>query len=66
LNGSGSASPTSLWALEVNGEVVADSVGVKSCGVGEGVMSSTEVLEVVLARTEVLDESCVIWEVMDI
>lgn len=62
LNGSGGTSPISLWALEVevDVEVAAGSIGVESWGIGEGVMSSAEAAEVVIARTVVLDGGWII------
>lgn len=76
LNGSGGTRPTSLWALEVDVEVAVGSIGVESWGIvgveswgiigveswgiGEGVMSSAEAAEVVIARTVVLDDGWII------
>jgi hypothetical protein len=66
LNGSGSVSPTLLWVLEVDVGAVEDSSGVESCRVGEGVVNSVEEVEVVLAVIVVLDDGCVIGEVVGI
>lgn len=60
LNGSGGTRPISLWALEVDVEVAAGSIGVVSWGIGEGVMSSAEAAEVVIAGTVVLDGGWII------
>ena len=60
LNGSAGTRPISVWALEVDVEVAAGSIGVESWGIGEGVMSSAEAAEVVIAGTVVLDGGWII------
>ena len=60
LNGFAGTRPISVWALEVDVEVAAGSIGVESWGIGEGVMSSAEAAEVVIAGTVVLDGGWII------
>jgi hypothetical protein len=58
LKGPGSTVPNSFGGLEVEIDM-AEPVGVATCGIDKGVVSSAEDVALVMARTEVLDDSCV-------
>lgn len=58
LKGPGSTVPNSFGRLEVEIDM-AEPVGVATCGIDKGVVSSAEDVALVMARTEVLDDSCV-------